>query len=199
MNQQDVFQVTSFFPFDFFGLAKCLDVCFIDVLAPSLFATQTLTAHPASMYVDELGEVKVPEYTDEVLLRGHRYRHFIAIRLRLAIGIEDARERVLLLDEPVMAALLSLHRSLIQSSRLSHIVGEVLERQCRYHTLLASHHMKEIGNFTEQPTVWIHQTASSQPGLFIPVNPCLRSQPAPRSTMQMDTTESLTSTPLPQA
>lgn len=38
-----------------------------------------------------------------------------------------AEERVALLDEPILAAILSLYRALMQSLRLNPIVGEVLD------------------------------------------------------------------------
>lgn len=63
------------------------------------------------------------------------------------------RERVPLLDEPITVVLLSLNRSLMQSSRLAPIVGEVLELQCRCHALSASHRMTETGSFTGECTV----------------------------------------------
>lgn len=48
----------------------------------------------------------------------------------LAAGFA-ARERVPLLDESIMAALLSLHRYLMQSLRLILILGDIIEGQ--YH------------------------------------------------------------------
>lgn len=62
-------------------------------------------------------------------LRHHRSSSWFAVS-----------ERVPLVDEPIMAALLSFNPSLVQSSRLSLIVGEVLEQQCHYHGFpLATH------------------------------------------------------------
>lgn len=45
-----------------------------------------------------------------------------------------AKERVTLHYKPIMAALLSLHWSLMQSPRLIPIIREVLEQQCSYQT-----------------------------------------------------------------
>lgn len=64
-----------------------------------------------------------------------------------------AMEQVPLLDEHIMAALLSLDLSLMQSSRLFPIVGNVLEQQCRHHALPVSHPMTKIDPFTGDPTV----------------------------------------------
>lgn len=57
-----------------------------------------------------------------------------------------AKEQVMLLDESIMAVH-SLERSLMQLKRLSTIVGEILERQCRYHAPATSHRMTEVEPF----------------------------------------------------
>lgn len=43
------------------------------------------------MDVEELWGVRVPDYTDKVLVRCHRYKHIIASRLWFVIGVEDLR------------------------------------------------------------------------------------------------------------
>lgn len=59
-SQLGAFQVRSSFIRDYFGLTNDLENRRIHVLARSLSATQTLTAHPALMNVDELWKAKVP-------------------------------------------------------------------------------------------------------------------------------------------
>lgn len=64
-----------------------------------------------------------------------------------------ARKQVPLLDEPSMAAFLSLDLSLMQCSRLFLFFGENLERQYSYQDLSASLHMKKLDPSTETPMV----------------------------------------------
>lgn len=90
-----------------------------------------------------------------------RRLHFCtAVQMEMALRVNKdltaklaARERVLLLDEPFMAAFISLDWSLTQLSRLTAIVGEVLEWQYRYHALFTSHCIEEIDHFMSEPTV----------------------------------------------
>lgn len=70
-NQQGVFQVPSFFPCDYVGLANCLKVCFVYVLAHWLFATQAPIIYLPFMDVDDLREAGVPDNTDGFLASGH--------------------------------------------------------------------------------------------------------------------------------
>lgn len=68
--QKGVFQVSSSLPCDNFGLAN--EARFVDVLARWLFSTQTSTAHPTLMNVDELWKARAPDYTHDLFVRGHR-------------------------------------------------------------------------------------------------------------------------------
>lgn len=86
-----------------------------------------------------------------------------------------ARKKEPLLDELLLATLHSLDRSFMQSSHHNLFVGEVLEQQCRYHALLASHQITEIDSFMGEPTFWIHQNVSFQPCSSNAINPWLRS------------------------
>lgn len=134
-----------------------------------------------------------------------RHRFCTAVQMEMAFRVTEglvadfaAREQVSLLDERIMAAILSLDRSSMQTSRLFSIVGEVLEQQSQNFALLASHSMTETDQFTLEPTVWIHQNESSLPGSSIAINPRLRSQSAPPSPIPMDPAAAPTSKPLPQ-
>lgn len=62
------------------------------------------------------------------------------------------REQAPLLNEPIMAAIPSLDRSLTQSSRLTSILGEVLERQCHFQAHPTSHRMTETDPFAGKST-----------------------------------------------
>lgn len=82
-----------------------------------------------------------------------RNRFCTAMQIEMALRVTKglvaefaAREQVPLFDELIMAmaALLSLERYLMQSSRHTQIIGVILEQQCRDHALLVSHCMKEI-------------------------------------------------------
>lgn len=48
------------------------------------------------MYVDKILKARLPDYTNDVLAKGHRYKHIVTSRLELAIDVEDLR--VLTLD-----------------------------------------------------------------------------------------------------
>lgn len=108
-----------------------------------------------------------------------------------------AGKRVPLFDEPMMAVIFSLRRSLIRSSRLAPTTSKVLERQCRYIAFPASHCMAKIEAFTGTTTVRIQQTAPSQPGSFLAINLWSRLQPAKRSSMQTSPAAAPTSTSFP--
>lgn len=41
---------------------------------------------------DKLREARAPVYTNDVLARGHQYKHIVASRLKLAIGDDDIRD-----------------------------------------------------------------------------------------------------------
>lgn len=56
--------------------------------ASSLFTAQTSNAYLAFMDVNNLWEGRVPYYIDGILAIGHRYKHIIAGRLALSIGVE---------------------------------------------------------------------------------------------------------------
>lgn len=84
--------------------------------------------------------------------------------------------------------------------RLTPIVAEVLELQCRNHGLPNGHRITtETDTFTREPTLWIRQNAPAQLGSSFVVNPTLRSQSAPSSLLHMDPAASPTFTPLSQA
>lgn len=97
-----------------------------------------------------------------------------------------ASKGVLLLDEPIMTALLSLDQSLMQPFCLTPLISEILEWRRSYRALSASDRMTEIDSFKEKPSVVIHQNAPSQPRPFIASKPWLPFQPAPPSVLQMD-------------
>lgn len=83
------------------------------------------------------------------------------------LGAELAvRERILSLEELIMATLLSLGRSLMRSSQFTSIVDAILARQCRYHALPASHRVTETDGFTGVPgvSVLVHQKRHQNPG-----------------------------------
>lgn len=90
-NQKGVFQVPPSLLCDIFGLANCLEVFFVDVLAGWQFISQTSIMHLAFMDVHELWEAMVPNYSSEVLEIGHQYKHIVTSRLELAICVEDLR------------------------------------------------------------------------------------------------------------
>lgn len=83
------FKFTISFRVTTFVFAKYFEVFFVDVLACCLFSAQPLSASPAFVEFDELWAVRVPDYIDEVSVRGNQYGHVIATRMRLAIGIEN--------------------------------------------------------------------------------------------------------------
>lgn len=87
----------------------------------------------------------------------------------------------------------------MQSTRLTPIVGEVLERQCRFYAFPTSHSMTETGLFVGDPIVGIHQDTASQPRSLISINPLAHSLPAPASAMQMVPHAMPISTPLHQS
>lgn len=70
----------------------------------------------------------------------------------------------MLLGDQIMAAIISLDRSLMKSLHHTPILNEKLERQCRYNALFASHCMTEIHPFPREPTAIIYHNAPSEPG-----------------------------------
>lgn len=96
-----VFQVPSFLVCDYFRLANCLKVCFVDFLARWIFVTQTLPDNTAFEDVDELWEFGAPKFTDESFVWCHQYKHVIANRLGLACGVKDLR--TLIVEQTVAA------------------------------------------------------------------------------------------------
>lgn len=87
-NQQDIFQVLPSPLCDYFVLGNNMEVCFVNLLARCLFALQTLTDHPPIMYVDQLRELRVPDYTNGVFPRGHRCKHIFTSRMGFHTGIK---------------------------------------------------------------------------------------------------------------
>lgn len=65
-NQLEDFQVPSFLPCDYFGVARCLKVCFVYVSERWLFSKQTPTAHPKVLDVDELWKARLLDYSSDV-------------------------------------------------------------------------------------------------------------------------------------
>lgn len=57
-SQQSTFQILSPLSCDYVGIANCLKVFFVDVLARWLFHIITLTAYLTFIYVEELWEAK---------------------------------------------------------------------------------------------------------------------------------------------
>lgn len=90
-SQEEASQVPSFHSCDYFDLANCLEFRFVHVLVGWLFATQTAAAHPAIMGVDELWGAGVSDYTNNALIRGHRYKHVIESCVSFPIGVVDLR------------------------------------------------------------------------------------------------------------
>lgn len=78
------FKFFLFFPIITSVSHNFLEFCFVDVVSRWFFATETPTEHPAFMIVAELWEAKVSNYTNDVLARGHQYKHVSASRLELA-------------------------------------------------------------------------------------------------------------------
>lgn len=78
------------------------------------------------------------------------------------VAVTVAREHVPLLDENIGAIILSLDLFSMQSSRSTLVVGEILDLPCRYNALSASHCMENNNPFTNKPSVWTDQNASSQ-------------------------------------
>lgn len=73
-----------------YDLANALKICFVDYLARWLIATQnSYYPIPALMDFEEFSEGRVFEYIEDVIVQGHQYKHVIASRLELAIGIKD--------------------------------------------------------------------------------------------------------------
>lgn len=71
-----------------------------------------------------------------------------ALRVTEGLAAEFAAgKRVPLLDEPTMAALYSLNRTLSSTSRLANVIREVLSLQCAQCFFLASHHVTENDPF----------------------------------------------------
>lgn len=88
-NQQIVYQVLASFFCDSFGVASSHKFRFADVLARRLVSTQILSVNHAFMDVDELWEARIFDYTGDIFLSGHRYKHVIASRFSLATVVED--------------------------------------------------------------------------------------------------------------
>lgn len=70
------------------GLASCQEVCFVDVFVHWLFAKKPLLAF---IDVDKLLKGRAPDYTNDVLARGSRYKHIFSNSLWLSIGVEELR------------------------------------------------------------------------------------------------------------
>lgn len=104
----------------------------------------------------------------------HRHRFCTTVQVEMALRVTEsldtefaARGQIMLLDEPIMEVLLRLNCSLLQQSRLTPIVGEVLEWQCPYHASLASHRMTEIDNLNGEPIMFFSsEHALSAPFIF---------------------------------
>lgn len=132
-----------------------------------------------------------------------RCHHFCAVLwIGIALSVTKSlvvkfaiRKQVPFLEEPIIAAFLSLHRSLMQATRLIPIIGNVLERQQRYHTIFSSRWLTKIGQFTENPTIWTHWNEPSHPCSPSAISPRLRSQPTPASPMQTGPAAASTTTP----
>lgn len=90
-DKQGVFRVPISFLYDYMILANCLKVCFVDALPRWLFATHTYTAHLTIMDVVKFWKAIVPDYTDEVLARGHRFEPNVKGGLGIAICVLNPR------------------------------------------------------------------------------------------------------------
>lgn len=74
-NQHDFFQVAFLLSCNYFCIANSLSVLVWELYDSLLFATQTHSANPAFMSVDELWEPKVSYYNNYILVTGHWYKH----------------------------------------------------------------------------------------------------------------------------
>lgn len=91
-NEHGALLAPSSYSCDCLGVANYLKVRFCDVLARWFLATQMLAAQTTFTDVDELCEARVPEYTSDVSIRGHRYKYIMESRLGLVTWVKDLRD-----------------------------------------------------------------------------------------------------------
>lgn len=84
-----LFQGPASRPCDPFSFEYSFYAHIAEVLARLLSVLETLGANPIFMVIVVLGEVTVPTYNYDSLVRNHQYKHFVKSRLGFANGAEN--------------------------------------------------------------------------------------------------------------